>query len=165
MDKFTNKINEIAEKYNKIAMFIDMDGTVVEYKLYTEEEFKKQCGNFINGEPLKIVIDKLRKINEIPNIDLYILSLSKNTKIVEEKEIWLSNNMDFIKKENYIILNKENGQYDKDNRDVIKTNIMKDKLNEYDHFIFLDDDHKILRIANDTLKENINVYHISSALI
>lgn len=115
--------------------------------------------------PVQPIIDVLKEINDIPNIDLYILSLSRTNKLTEKKKLWLEKYIDFIPKTNWIILTKENGEYNKENRDFIKSLKMKEKLNEYDHFIFLDDDHKILKGASETFKEKINVLHISSVLV
>lgn len=84
---------------------------------------------------------------------------------MEEKEIWLEKNISFIPKQNWIILNKEKGEYTKENRDSIKKEKMQEKLNQYDHVILLDDDHKILKQAKIDLKEKGSVFHISSALV
>ena len=85
MDIFYNKIKDICAKNEKVAMFIDMDGTIVEYKVYKDGELTTSTkGIFLNGEPIKVVINNLKRISEIPNIDLYILTLSKSNIIVEE---------------------------------------------------------------------------------
>ena len=166
MDKFIEKVDRICRENKKVAMFIDMDGTIVEYVIYgSEKELINSKNNFLNANPIDIIIDKLRKINEIDNIDLYILTLAKTTRIEEEKKQWLKNNVGFIKKENWIIVNKEKNEYNKENRDYIKAKKMEEKLNNYDAFIFLDDDHKILKTAKKKLNEKIHVFHISSALI
>lgn len=73
------------------------------------------------------------------------MSLSKSNEISKQKEKWLEENVKFIPKENWIILTKEKGEYNSENRDEIKTIKMKEKLNIYNHIIFLDDDHKILK--------------------
>ena len=38
MNKFLEKINKICRENKKVAMFIDMDGTIVEYLIYLEGE-------------------------------------------------------------------------------------------------------------------------------
>ena len=92
MDNFYNEIKKICDKNSKVAMFVDMDGTIVEYPIYLKGEISTSTrGKFIDGRPIKIVIDKLRKINEIENIDLYILTLAKTSIIAEEKKVWLKN--------------------------------------------------------------------------
>lgn len=166
MDNFIKKIDEICKKNKKVAMFIDMDGTIVEYVIYGDEkELINSKNNFLNAKPIDIVIDKLRKINKIENIDLYILTLAKNTRIEEEKKQWLKNNMEFIDEKRWVIINKEKNEYNKENRDYIKAKKMEEKLKDYDALIFLDDDHKILKRAKTELKDKISVFHISSALI
>ena len=166
MDNFYNTIKEICESNEKVAMFIDMDGTIVEYPVFLEEEITTNTkGKFINEKPLDLIIEKLRKINEINNIDLYILTLAKSNIIVEEKKIWLKKHVNFIKEENWIIVNKEKGEYNKGNRNIIKAQKMKEKMNDYDCLILLDDDHKILKETKLELADKGYVYHISSAII
>ena len=166
MDNFYEEIENICKNNAKVAMFIDMDGTIVEYRICEEEVFKEPNGMFSNARPLRCVVDKLEKINkDFDNIDLYILSLSKNTKIVAEKQEWLRKNAPFIKPENWIIVNKQTGEYSSKNRDIIKALKMKDKVNNYDHLVFVDDDHKILVEAKHMLEEKIDAYHVSSVIV
>ena len=97
-------------------MFIDMDGTIAEYTVFKEGTITNETkGVFLNSKPIKIIIDELRKINDIENIDLYILTLAKSTIIVEEKKEWLRKYVDFIKESNWIIINKQKGEYSKEN--------------------------------------------------
>ena len=64
MDKFIEKIDKICRENKKVAMFIDMDGTIVEYVIYgSEKELINSKNNFLNANPIDIIIDKLRKIN------------------------------------------------------------------------------------------------------
>lgn len=166
MRRFINKIKGICEKNKRVAMFVDMDGTINEYEVYSEKTLSQQMEDrYMDTAPVQPIIDALKEINDIPNIDLYILSLSRTNKLTEKKKLWLEKYIDFIPKTNWIILTKENGEYNKENRDFIKSLKMKEKLNEYDRFIFLDDDHKILKGASETFKEKINVLHISSVLV
>lgn len=166
MNIFFNKIKKICKENKKVAMFIDMDGTIVEFIVYGEHEIDTSTeGLFLNGEPLDVVIENLRKINEIDNIDLYILSLAKSSIIVKEKKAWLKKHVDFINEQNWIIINKELGEYNKENRDYIKANKIEEKLSQYDKVIFLDDDNKILKETKRKLKDKCDVFHISSAII
>ena len=166
MRRFINKSKGICEKNKRVAMFVDMDGTINEYEVYSEKTLSEQMEDrYMDTAPVQPIIDALKEINDIPNIDLYILSLSRTNNLTEKKKLWLEKYIDFIPKTNWVILTKENGEYNKENRDFIKSLKMKEKLNEYDHFIFLDDDHKILKGASETFKEKINVFHISSVLV
>lgn len=166
MSIFYEKIKNICKKNTDVAMFIDMDGTIVEYVVYPEGAISTTTtGKFLDEKPIQVVLDNLKKINEIPNIDLYILSLAKSDIIVEEKKKWLKKYADFIDENNWIILNKERGEYDKENRDYIKSNKMKEKLQQYDCVILIDDDHKILKQTQAELKDKCHVFHLSSAII
>ena len=59
--------------------------------------------------------------------------------------------------------NKENGDYNAENREFIKSIKMMEKLNEYDYVILLDDDHKILKRTLNEVGKNGEVFHVSSA--
>ena len=49
MKKFIGKIKNICEKNEKVAMFIDMDGTINEYAVYSDESvIKKMEDNYSN---------------------------------------------------------------------------------------------------------------------
>ena len=79
MDKFIEKVDRICRENKKVAMFIDMDGTIVEYVIYgSEKELINSKNNFLNANPIDIIIDKLRKINEIDNIHFDISKNNKN---------------------------------------------------------------------------------------
>ncbi len=163
---FFIEISEICKKNDRVAFFIDMDGTIVEYKIYDDENMViKAHENLLNEKPIFPIINELRKLNEIENLDLYILSLSKTSKIKEQKKIWLKKYLDFIDEENFIILDKELGEYNSENRNYIKSKKIEEKLKEYNFAILLDDDHKILKRTKMELKDKCEVFHISSALI
>lgn len=166
MKKFINKIQEICKKNRKVAMYIDMDGTIAEYHLYNPEEIsRKMEEEYLKNEPLKNVIDVLEEISKINNIEMYILSLSKTKKITEKKKIWLKKYVPFIKEENWIILTKEIGEYSNENRNEIKGKSIELKQKNYDISIMLDDEQVVLREAKKILNDKIEVFHISSALI
>lgn len=166
MSEFYNRVKKICEENEKVAMFIDMDGTIAEYVVFKEGTITNETkGVFLNSKPIKIIIDELRKIKDIENIDLYILTLAKSTIIVEEKKEWLRKYVDFIDENNWIIINKQKGEYSKENRSHIKADKMEEKLEEYDKVILLDDEHLILREAQKQLKDKCQVFHISSVIV
>lgn len=167
MSNFYNRVKEICSKYKKVAMFIDMDGTIVEYNIYPDGFITtEKKGLFINLKPIKIVIDELEKINKIENLDLYILSMSRTNIIVEEKKQWLKKNASFIDENNYIIINKQAGDYNDETRDKVKSERILEKIGkEYEHGIFLDDDHKVLHESVKLLKDKCDVFHVSSAIV
>ena len=163
---FYERIKEICNKYKKVAMFIDMDGTIVEYIIYPDGKITTEAkGLFINNKPVKIVIDELRKINNIENLDLYILTMSRSYIVADEKKEWLKKYVNFIDEKNWIIINRQAGDYNDENRSRIKAEKIQEKLKEYEHAIFLDDDDNVLHRAVKILKDKCDVFHISSAII
>ena len=132
-DLFIDTIKEICNEYNRVAIFIDMDGTIVEYKIYEgEKQLIEAHEDLLNEKPVLPIIDILKEISKIQNIDLYILSLAKNTKIKEKKKEWLNKYVNFIKPTNWIIINKEAGEYNSENRNYAKYAQIEKKLKEYD---------------------------------
>ncbi len=164
---FYDRIKKICSKYEKVAMFVDMDGTIVEYVLYLDGVINTNAkGLFVNSRPLKIVIDELEKISKIENLDLFILSMARSYIIVDEKKEWLRKYASFIKEENWIIINREAGDYNDETRSRIKAEKILEKLaSGYEHAIFLDDDHQVLHGATKILKDKCDIFHVSSALI
>ena len=129
MSKFLEKIKTIASKNKKVAMFVDMDGTITVYGVYQEADVaRKMAEDYKTAEPLNYVINILEEINNIPNVDIYILTLSRDKKITEEKEIWLEKYVNFVKPETWIITTKEIGKYKKVNGEGIKAEKTKAKL-------------------------------------
>lgn len=166
MSKFVNKIQKICNENKKVAMYIDMDGTIAEYHLYNPEEIsRKMEEEYLKNEPLKNVIDVLEEISKINNIEMYILSLSKTKKITEKKKIWLKKYVPFIKEENWIILTKEIGEYSNENRNEIKGKNIELRQKYYDKSIMLDDEQDVLRAAKKMLDNKVEVFHVSSALV
>lgn len=163
---FYSKIEKICNEHKKVALFVDMDGTIVEYKVYQDGFITNETTNlFLEAEPVKIIINILEKLSKIKNLDIFILTLSKSNIIKEEKKLWLKKYLPFIDESNYIILIRENGDYDSDSRKFIKAKKMKEKLVDYDYVILLDDEHKILRTTQKEIGNNGEVFHISSAII
>ena len=159
-------IKNICSKHKKVALFVDMDGTIAEYIVYQDGFITTKTKDlFLNAKPVNYIINKLKELNEIENLDIYILTLSRSNIIKNEKKEWLKKYLPFIEENNYIIIVRENGDYNQENRTYIKYIKMKEKLNEYDYEILLDDEHKILRKTQKELQDKGEVFHISSVLI
>lgn len=166
MSKFLERVKEIKKENEKIAIFVDMDGTIAEYPVYQEENVAKAMEEeYSKIEPVNYIINILKELSKIENIDLYILTLSKTIQISEEKIKWLKKYVNFIQEKNWIIITKELGEYNKENRDFIKALKMQEKLPIYDFEILLDDDHKVLKETQKLLGNKVKVFHISSAII
>lgn len=52
MNIFYNRIKKICEENEKVAMFIDMDGTIVEYTVYGENELQQTQKGYLQMENL-----------------------------------------------------------------------------------------------------------------
>ena len=165
MKKFVQRIADLCSENKRVAMFIDMDGTINEYIVFSENTVVKEMeDNYIYISPLSTVLKELEEIGNISNIDLYILSLSRTKNLTQIKKEWRKKYVSFISEENWIILTKENGDYTNENREEIKAMKMQE-YTDYDHLILLDDDHGILKQTSNVLHNKVNVFHISSVLI
>lgn len=165
MKKFVQRITDLCSENKRVSMFIDMDGTINEYIVFSENTVvKKMEDNYIYISPLSTVLKELEEIGNISNIDLYILSLSRTKNLTQIKKECLKKYVSFISEENWIILTKENGDYTNENRDEIKAMKMQE-YTDYDHLILLDDDHGILKQTSNVLHNKVNVFHISSVFI
>ena len=166
MSKFLERVKEIKKKNGKIAIFVDMDGTIAEFPVYQEENVAKAMEEeYSKIEPINYIIDILKELGKIEDIDLYILTLSKTIKITKEKIKWLKKYVNFIQEKNWIIITKELGEYNKENRNIVKALKMQEKLPKYDFEILLDDDHKVLKETQKLLGNKVKLFHISSAII
>ena len=68
--KFYNRISEICKNHKKVALFVDMDGTIVEYRVFPENFVTTETKEvFLNAEPLEVILKNLEKI---ANIDVII---------------------------------------------------------------------------------------------
>ena len=165
MKKFVQRIADLCSENKRVAMFIDMDGTINEYIVFSENTVVKEMeDNYIYISPLSTVLKELEEIGNISNIDLYILSLSRTKNLTQIKKEWRKKYISFISEENWIILTKENGDYTNENREEIKAMKMQE-YTDYDHLILLDDDHGILKQTSNVLHNKVNVFHISSVFI
>ena len=165
MKKFVQRIADLCSENKRVAMFIDMDGTINEYIVFSENTVVKEMeDNYIYISPLSTVLKELEEIGNISNIDLYILSLSRTKNLTQIKKEWRKKYVSFISEENWIILTKENGDYTNENREEIKAMKMQE-YTDYDHLILLDDDHGVLKQTSNVLHNKVNVFHISSVFI
>ena len=86
---FYNLIKNLSSE-KELVIFVDMDGVISSYDVGKPLDF-------LNKRPLKENINKLEKINELPNIELYILSICRKNFQIEEKNIWLDKYAPFLK--------------------------------------------------------------------
>lgn len=141
---FYNLIKKLSEN-EELILFVDMDGVIASYDAGKPLDF-------LNKRPLNENIEKLKKISELPNIELHILSICRRDFQIEEKDNWLDKYAPFFNKENRTIISKEkivgftSAQIKADFLNKFKTN---KKL------VLLDDDNLVLKTVMDNVKDVI----------
>lgn len=103
---FRKTIEEIKDKYNKIKIFVDMDGVIADYVVGEARDYDRK-------RPLLTTIKQLEEISKIDNIELFILSISRMDIGVEEKNRWLDTYAPFFKRENRVIISRESNNMEK----------------------------------------------------
>ena len=67
------KINE--ENLGNIAMFIDMDGVVADYRFGEGKNIENNVpGTYLNKRPISTAINVLKEVNNTFDFDMYILN-------------------------------------------------------------------------------------------
>lgn len=162
---FVEGLKKMCKKYDSVKLFVDMDGTIAEYPVYDSNEVEsKMEALYSSTRPLIPIIERLELVSKIPNLKIYILSLSKNEEITAKKQEWLQKYTPFIPENQWLILTR-NKDYTSENRDTIKGESIIDQKEAGDFLILLDDDHKVLRSAKKMLGDDGAVYHVSSVLV
>lgn len=154
------EIKKIIENNSKkIAIFVDMDGVVADYRFGEGENIKNnKPGLYLNKRPIHTTINNLKKINDEIGCEMFILSSCLFKEQAEEKDLWLTQYMPFIKKENKIFILSENFE----SRKKLKIDKIREKLdsNECELAILIDDTHDILFLALSELKEKVIPFHV-----
>ena len=146
------KLFNLINNTNKnVDIYCDMDGVLAEYDI----------GNFDYNtiRPIMTTINNIKKLSNKDNINIYILSICKTNSVVNDKINWINKYIPFIKKENLILLSKEEitNKESKDIKlDYLRNNIILNNLN-----IVIDDDINIIKKIKNNLKE-VKIFHVSS---
>lgn len=140
-------LKEYLERYKdkKIKLFIDMDGVIADY------DFGYAC-DYDKKRPLFDSIKKLEEISKMKNIELYIFSATRKSEGFNQKHSWLDKYAPFFKKENRIILSREDNDFMESS--LLKANYLKNYERDDSIIIVIDDDPKNLRDINK-LNEDI----------
>ncbi len=149
--KFYSYIEENSNK--KINIFFDMDGVLAEYDI----------GNFDYEtiRPLKSNIKRVEELVKQENINVEILSICKNNKVVEEKKVWFKKHMPFFDLDKVNLISKE--EYPDISSQELKSVYLKEHTNDKDINILVDDDPSIIKHVR-TNNENIKIFHVSSLI-
>ncbi len=123
-------------KDQQIKLFVDMDGVIADYNFGEAKNYDKK-------RPLFDSIKKLEDISKMSNIEIYILSITRQTEGINQKNMWLDLYAPFFRKENRIIISREAN--DMMESSLLKANYLKKlKRNGYT-IIVIDDDPLILK--------------------
>ncbi|MBO6145621.1 MAG: hypothetical protein J6O62_02295 [Bacilli bacterium] len=147
------KLFDYVEENNSsnISIYCDLDGVLAEYDI----------GNFDYEtiRPINTTINNIQKLYSKNNVNIYILSICKNNKVVDDKIIWLKKYMPFLNNENIVLISKEKEKGIES--DELKSNYLIENAKS-DINIVIDDDIRIIK----KLKENNNlkIFHVSSLI-
>ncbi len=162
---FRKEIQKIIKSRNaiKTCIFVDMDGVIADYRFGEGKNIKMNTPNtYAKKRPIKTTIEILSRINEIKNIELYILSSCLFKEQSLEKNEWLNKYAPYFKEEQriFIIANDFN------NRKQLKVDAIRNliKRKSPDLTILIDDTHEILFLAQEQLGKNFLPFHIISLL-
>ena len=159
MGVFKYYVKSFGDKH--INIYIDMDGVVTDYDFEGYENDGTNSDIYRYKRPVMSSIEPLKEINELENVTLYILSVSRYESQIDGKLDWLSKHMDFIKKENIFILPRDTNDFKKAN--VLKRDFLQDRLDNDDVNIHIDDSHDVLKILRD-MHKNIRLLHVTSLI-
>ena len=149
--KFYDYLEENKDKI--IDIYVDMDGVIAEYDI----------GNFDYStiRPLKSNIEKIKNLLDNENINVYILSVCKTNKIIEEKIDWFDKYMDFFDKENIVLISKEDEKYKNYESMELKNNYLLNNINKNNVNILVDDDNSIIKYISKN-NDFIKLFQVSS---
>lgn len=141
---FYNLIKDLS-KDKELVIFCDMDGVIAAFDFGKPLDFHKK-------RPLITNIKTLEKINELPNVELKIMSACRTDSQIEEKNIWLDEHAPFFLKENRNILSRES-------HNNMPSHEMKceflSTLNENRQIVIIDDDILVLRTVHNKFNDII----------
>ena len=131
-------LKEYLEQYNdkKIKLFVDMDGVIADYIFGSAQDYDKK-------RPLYDNIDKLEEVSKMPNVDLYIFSITRYSSGFQQKNWWLDTYAPFFKKENRIIISREENNMT--DSSILKAEYLANYERDGSVLILIDDDPKNLK--------------------
>lgn len=90
----------------KTRLYVDMDGTIAEWRSIANPETLYQKGYFATLSPYRNVVNGIRMLNAAADVELYILShyLPDSVYALSEKKWWISRYLDEIPESHRIFL-------------------------------------------------------------
>ncbi len=126
-------LKEVLDKYKdkKIKLFVDMDGVVADYEFGSAKDYDKK-------RPLYDSIDKLEKVSKMPNVELFIYSITRYSEGYKQKQWWLDKYAPFFKPENRIIISRE--EHNMTDSSILKAEYLAKYERDGSVLIVIDDD-------------------------
>ena len=137
---FRKTIEDIKSKYERLKIYVDMDGVIADYIVGEARDYDKK-------RPLVSNIKLLENIAKEPNIEMYILSVSRMNDGVEQKEYWLDKYAPFFEKDNRVIIPREKNEFA--TATELKLNYIKNVERKGEVIIVIDDDPRILHALRE----------------
>ena len=139
-------LKEVLSKYKdkKVKLFIDMDGVIADYNFGEAKDYDKK-------RPLYDSIKKLEEVSKLPNVELYIFSVTRYSEGFKEKHNWLDTYAPFFKKENRIIISREDNNMEKSS--ILKAKYLENYQRDDSVIIVIDDDPRNLKDINEINKD------------
>ena len=132
----------------KIKIFVDMDGTIVDYVV-------GDACNFAGRRPLLSSIKNLETVSKKDNIELFILSVTRVDTGIQEKQEWLDQYVPFIPKENRIILARESNHFMTSSE--LKSKYLSELSRDESILILIDDDPNVLKQVGETSQDIVRL--------
>lgn len=141
---FYNLIKKLSDE-KEIILFVDMDGVIASYDVGKPLDF-------LNKRPLTENIEKIKSVGQLPNVELYILSICRKNFQIAEKNSWLDIHAPFFKKEHRVVISKE--EHSDVSSPELKSNYLQNfKTNK--QIVLLDDDNSVLHKVMNTVNKII----------
>ena len=120
----------------KIKLFVDMDGVIADYVFDGARAYDKK-------RPLYDDIRKIEIVSQLPNVEPFILSVTRQNEGYDQKQNWLDKYAPFFKKENRFIISRE--ENDMKSSSLLKAEFLRDFKRDDSIIIVIDDDPKNLK--------------------
>jgi len=140
-------------KDKKIKLFVDMDGVIADYDFGMPKDYDTK-------RPLYDSIKKLEVISKMPNVELYIFSVTRYSTGFKQKNWWLDKYAPFFKESNRIIISREDNNMTESS--ILKAEYLKNYKRDGSILILIDDDPKNLK---DVKKLNDDVILLKDTVL
>lgn len=94
------------KKPQKLNIYVDMDGVLANFAEQEDavERFEKEKGFFQKLRPFERNVKAVRFLNQLKNVNIFILSASPNRKADNDKKVWLKKYLPELESDQIIIM-------------------------------------------------------------